>query len=103
MYYLTAGYLPTFLDVINHMPKPVAAGVLSWTGVAGAVSCIIVGQLSQWYGRKTAYLGMSILGMLIAVVGYPFLASTTDMTLIVVVSLAFAAVANAQTHPDFSQ
>ena len=96
MYYLTAGYLPTFLDVINHVPKPVAAGILSWTGLMGAVSCIIVGQLSQWFGRKPAYLAMSIMGLLLAFFGVPFLAGTTNLTQITVISLVFAAFANAQ-------
>ncbi|MGO9122673.1 MAG: MFS transporter [Desulfomonilaceae bacterium] len=96
MYYLTAGYLPTFLDVINHLPKPVAAEILSWTGVVGAISCIIVGQLSQWFGRKPAYLVMSILGMALALFGVPFLAGSVDLRTITVVSLLFAAFANAQ-------
>ena len=96
MYYLTAGYLPTFLDVINHLPKPVAAGILSWTGVVGAISCIIVGQLSQWFGRKPAYLGMSIIGIVLAIFGVPSLAGATNLTYIMLVSLVFAAFANAQ-------
>jgi MFS family permease len=96
MYYLTAGYLPTFLDVVNHVPKPVAAVILSWTGLVGAISCIIVGQLSQWFGRKAAYLGMSLLGMVLAIFGVPFLAGASNLTYITVVSLVFAAFANAQ-------
>ena len=96
MYYLTAGYLPTFLDVINHVPKPVAAGILSWTGLVGAISCIVVGQLSQWFGRKPAYLAMSIIGIALAIFGVPFLAGATNLTSIMVVSLVFAAFANAQ-------
>jgi MFS family permease len=96
MYYLTAGYLPTFLDVINHLPKPVAAGILSWTGLVGAASCIAVGQLSQWFGRKPAYLAMSLLGMGLAVFGVPFLAGATNRAYITLISLVFAAFANAQ-------
>ena len=82
--------------VINHLPKPVAAGILSWTGVVGAISCIIVGQLSQWFGRKPTYLGMSIIGIVLAIFGVPFLAGATNLTYIMLVSLAFAAFANAQ-------
>lgn len=55
-YYLTTGYLPTFLDVINGVPRNVASQVLIVSSLVVVVAAPLVGHLSQMIGRKKTFI-----------------------------------------------
>lgn len=55
-YYLTAGYLPTYLKLVNGLPGAQASTIMLLGAVMGAVSSILLGELSQHIGRKRAFL-----------------------------------------------
>jgi MHS family proline/betaine transporter-like MFS transporter len=55
-YYLTTGYLPTFLDVINGVPKNVEARVLIVSSLVVVVAAPLVGHVSQLIGRKKTFI-----------------------------------------------
>ncbi len=55
-YYLTAGYLPTYLKLVNGLSGPAASTIMLLGSVAGAVSSVGLGELSQHIGRKKAFL-----------------------------------------------
>ncbi|MDQ0218712.1 MFS transporter [Peribacillus cavernae] len=67
-YYLTAGFIPTFLDVINNVSPGVKSGVLIASSIATIVSALIVGHLSEIIGRKKTFLGVGLLN----IIGLPF-------------------------------
>ncbi|OZI43324.1 MFS transporter [Bordetella genomosp. 4] len=60
-YYLTSGYLPTFLKVVNQAPSDVAANILMACSASVVVVSIIVGHLSTFIGRKRAFLAVGVL------------------------------------------
>jgi MFS transporter, MHS family, proline/betaine transporter len=55
-YYLTTGYLPTFLDVINGVPRNVESRVLIVSSLVVVVTAPLVGHLSQMIGRKKTFI-----------------------------------------------
>jgi MFS family permease len=55
-YYLTTGYLPTFLDVINGVPKNVESRVLIVSSLVVVVAAPLVGHVSQSIGRKKTFI-----------------------------------------------
>ncbi|MDB5689022.1 MAG: transporter [Sphingomonas bacterium] len=55
-YYLTAGYLPTYLKLVNGLSAPAASSLMLLGSVAGAVASVSLGELSQHVGRKKAFL-----------------------------------------------
>ncbi len=55
-YYLTSGYLPTFLKVVSHAPNGVAAAILMVCSVAVVIASVAAGHLSQFIGRKGAFI-----------------------------------------------
>jgi MFS family permease len=59
-YYLTSGYLPTFLKVVNHAPNASAGVILMFSSAAVVVASIAAGHLSTMIGRKRAFI---VLGM----------------------------------------
>lgn len=98
-YYLTSGYLPTYLKVINAISNNAAALILMAASVSAFISAVAIGILSDQIGRKKTFL---IVGV-IAIVALPFLyialGKTTDMTMIVVYALIISFIGNAGYAP----
>lgn len=69
-YYLTSGYLPTFLVVINKLARPVAGQVLIWTSLIVIVAVVVFGQLSEIIGRKKTFLLMGIINLILIPLAY---------------------------------
>ena len=67
MYYLTSGYLPTYLGVIKKIDRPTAALILAASSVVVFFAALLAGQLSEWIGRRRAFLVIGV----IALVGLP--------------------------------
>lgn len=81
-YYLTSGYLPTFLKVVNQTPNGSAAAMLMLGSVAVVVACILIGHLSTLIGRKRTFIVVGILQLLASPTLYmllPDAASTTTV------------------------
>jgi MFS transporter, MHS family, proline/betaine transporter len=55
-YYLTSGYLPTFLKVVTHTPNAETALILMASSIGLIVGCVAAGHLSTLIGRKKAFL-----------------------------------------------
>ena len=88
MFYVAPGYLPTFLGVINHLPRSIIAKILLWGGVGAIILPQIVGILSQVFGRKKAFFGVGILGLAVFSYGYYTLADAHSIAKITAYSLA---------------
>lgn len=57
-YYLTSGYIPTFLTQVDKLPKPVAGNVLIITSIATIVAAFVAGGIIRYLGvRRTMLLG----------------------------------------------
>jgi len=69
-YYLTSGYLPSFLVVINGLPRPVAGQVLIWTSLIVILAVAIFGQLSEMIGRRNTFLLMGSVNLILIPLGY---------------------------------
>jgi MFS family permease len=70
-YYLTAGYLPTYLKLVNGLPGPQASTIMLLGAGMGALSSIAMGELSQHIGRKKTFVGIGV----VAIVALPLLIS----------------------------
>nr|WP_233161389.1 MULTISPECIES: MFS transporter [unclassified Achromobacter] len=68
-YYLTSGYLPTFLKLVNQAPSGVAANILMACSVAVIVVALAFGHLSTFIGRKRTFLLVGI----VQIFGLPYL------------------------------
>jgi MFS family permease len=60
-YYLTSGFLPTFLKVVNKTPAETAGFILMATSVGVIVASIGSGHLSTFIGRKKTFLIMGVI------------------------------------------
>jgi MFS transporter, MHS family, proline/betaine transporter len=98
-YYLTSGYLPSFLKVVNGVPNNVSSLILMAASVAALISAILVGALSDLIGRKKTFLLVGVLMVVLLPVCYLGMAKTTDTASITFYALAIAFLGNAGYAP----
>ncbi len=97
-YYLTSGYLPSFLKVVNGLPNNVSSVVLMAASVSALIAAVLVGALSDFIGRKKTFLLVGICTLVLLPICYLSLAKATDTTTIVFYALAIAFIGNAAMH-----
>ncbi|MDR3519197.1 MAG: MFS transporter [Azospirillaceae bacterium] len=98
-YYLTSGYLPTFLNLVNHAPGRVAAIVLIGASVAAAAGATLFGEISQHVGRKPVLLWSGVTRVVAFPILFLTLAKLTDMTSMALCVMAIAFLANGSYGP----
>jgi MFS transporter, MHS family, proline/betaine transporter len=59
-YYLTSGYLPTFLKVVTHTSASSAGWILAWSSIAVVIASTAAGHLSTMIGRKRAFIWLGL-------------------------------------------
>src|SRR6516164_3033968 len=98
-YYLTSGYLPSFLKLVNSVPNNVSSLILMGASVTGLVSAILVGTLSDFIGRKKTFIVVGVSLAILLPAGYLGLAGATGTTAITLYALAIAFLGNAGYAP----
>lgn len=98
-YYLTSGYLPTVLKVVNGIANYSAALILMAASVAAFISAVSIGMLSDRIGRKRTFLCMGVFALVALPLLYLGLGAATDTTQIVLYALAIAFIGNAGYAP----
>jgi MFS transporter, MHS family, proline/betaine transporter len=98
-YYLTSGYLPSFLKVVSGIPNGVSSLILMGASVVALISAVLVGGLSDIIGRKKTFLLVGVCMLVLLPICYLGLAKTTDTTTITLYALAIAFLGNAGYAP----
>ncbi|WP_250537359.1 MFS transporter [Caballeronia sp. AZ10_KS36] len=98
-YYLTSGYLPTFLKVVSHAPNGAAAAILMICSVAVVIASIAAGHLSTFIGRKSAFVWIGLI-RLVALPGlFLLLPTAQSITMIGVYAVLLSALGSAGYAP----
>ncbi len=98
-YYLTSGYLPSFLKVINAVPNNVSSLILMGASVAAFISAVLVGALSEKIGRKPTFLAAGVSALVLLPLCYLGLAKAAGTTQVTLYALAIAFIGNAGYAP----
>jgi MFS transporter, MHS family, proline/betaine transporter len=98
-YYLTSGYMPTFLKVVNGVPNAAASGILMAASVMAIFAAILVGYISDRIGRKKTFLAVGALCIVLLPVFYLGMASATDLPVILAYALGISFLGNAGYAP----
>jgi Na+/melibiose symporter-like transporter len=98
-YYLTSGYLPTFLKVINKTPAATSSMILMGASVLAIVSAVLFGSLSDYIGRKKTFMIVGVVNLVALPFLYLGLAKATTTSTITFYALALAFLGNAAYAP----
>ena len=60
-YYLTSGYLPTFLKVVSKLPSDAASLILIAGSFVVIIASVMAGHLSTLWGRKRTFLILAVI------------------------------------------
>ncbi|HEX9465388.1 MAG TPA: MFS transporter [Alphaproteobacteria bacterium] len=98
-YYLTSGYLPAYLKVVSGIPNQDASIILIWSSIAVVIVCVVVGHISQIWGRKKTFIAMAVL----RIIGMPLcflgMAGTKDIGLLTTYALILTFLGNGGYAP----
>jgi MFS transporter, MHS family, proline/betaine transporter len=98
-YYLTCGYLPTFLKVINNIPQTISSMILMLSSVSALIAAVVLGHLSTIIGRKKTFILLGIVNLIGLPYLYTELAAAQDLTLITLYAMGLAFLGNGSYAP----
>lgn len=98
-YYLTSGFMPTFLKLVKEVPNSTASLMLIAGSIATIVAQTLAGHLSEAVGRRRIFLIVGGINVVVLPACYLLLGRTNDVTMIVLYSLILTFLANAAIGP----
>lgn len=98
-YYLTSGYLPTFLKVINKIPAETASMILMGASVIAIISSVLFGTLSDYIGRKKTFLIIGAINLVTLPILFNQLGGATGISSVTAYVWALAFLGNAAYAP----
>lgn len=98
-YYLTSGYLPTFLKVINKIPAGTASFILMGASVVAIISSMLFGLISDYIGRKKTFIIIGVMNLVTLPFLYKGLAGMDTIASITAIAFVLAFLGNAAYAP----
>jgi MHS family proline/betaine transporter-like MFS transporter len=98
-YYLTSGYLPTFLKVVNHAPNGAAAAILMICSIAVVIASIAAGHMSTFIGRKASFVWLGLIRLAAMPALFLLLPTAQSITMIGVYAVLLSALGSAGYAP----
>lgn len=98
-YYLTSGYLPTFLKVVSKIPSDSASLILIAGSLVALVASIAAGHCSTIFGRKKALLTLALIRIVVLPLCILGMAGTQSLALIATYALVLTFFGNAGYAP----
>lgn len=100
-YYLTSGFMPTYLDVVIKVPSSQRGWILLVASLVVVFSATLAGELSERFGRRITMLVVGALSLLLVPIMLYVLANTEPSSTVTIVLLASATafLANAAYAP----
>ena len=94
-YYLTSGYLPTFLKLVNKVPNSTSSLILIAASIIVFFAATLTGALSDVIGRKKTFMLAGIVAIIVLPFSYMHLAKAHETSEILLLVLLISFVGNA--------
>jgi MFS family permease len=90
-YYLTSGFLPTYLKVVNKTPAETIGIILMLSSIGVLVGSVASGHLSTFIGRKKAFLLFGVLRLVLLPAIALLMPGATDNVILAAYVIVFGA------------
>jgi MHS family proline/betaine transporter-like MFS transporter len=98
-YYLTSGYLPTFLKVVNQIPDRAAAMILMLSSVGVLVASVLAGHVSSLIGRKKTFVILGLIRLILMPAIIVLMPTATSITMVGVYAILLSMLGSAGYAP----
>jgi MFS family permease len=98
-YYLTSGYLPSYLKIALHLPNEKVSVILSVASIAALCASLFVGHMSQVFGRRSVFLGFGVFRLLALPACCLLMTKTDNLLLLCLLAALFGSCGNAAYAP----
>jgi MFS family permease len=98
-YYLTSGFLPTYLKVVNHTPANTAGFIMMLSSIAVIVISIATGHLSTFIGRKKTFLWVGLARLILLPAIALLMPGVTDTVTLALYVIVFSMLGSAGYAP----
>jgi MFS family permease len=98
-YYLTSGYLPTFLKVVNHAPNGSAAAILMICSIAVVIASVAAGHMSTFIGRKRSFILLGVIRLFALPALFLLLPTAQNITMLGLYAVILSALGSAGYAP----
>jgi MFS family permease len=98
-YYLTSGFLPTYLKVVKHTPAETAGFILMLSSIGVIVASVATGHISTFIGRKKAFLIVGVVRLFALPAIALAMPGVTDTVQLALYVIAFGALGSAGYAP----
>jgi MFS family permease len=99
IYYISSGYLPSFLKLVNGLPNTTASVVLIGASISAISGSVLIGLLSDFIGRRKTFLLVGVSSICLLPACFIALSRSSDMASIWIFSLAITFIGNATYAP----
>ncbi|MDB5917978.1 MAG: transporter [Massilia sp.] len=89
-YYLTSGFLPTYLKVVNKTPAETAGFIMMLSSIAVIIASVASGHLSTLIGRKKTFLWMGVARLFLLPAIALLMAGVTDSVTLALYVIVFS-------------
>ncbi len=98
-YYLTSGYLPTFLKVVSKLPSEQTSLILIAGSFVVIIASVLAGHLSTLWGRKRTFLILAIIRIVLLPFCFIAMGRTQDVGMLAFWALVLTFFGNAGYAP----
>jgi MHS family proline/betaine transporter-like MFS transporter len=98
-YYLTSGYMPTFLKLVNHTPNTRTSVILIAASIVAIIAAVATGWLSDQVGRKRSFMVIGTLNLFLLPTLYLILAGAHAYGTIFACAMGISFLGNAGYAP----
>ncbi|RZI68093.1 MAG: MFS transporter [Pseudomonas sp.] len=98
-YYLTSGYMPSFLRLVNGLPNSEASKVLIAASVCAFFASLLVGFISDFIGRKRTFLLVGVLSIVLLPFFFLGMGKGKDVAAVMPYAIGLAFLGNAAYAP----
>ncbi len=98
-YYLTSGYLPTFLKVVSKLPSDSTSAILIAGSFVVIIAAVLAGHLSTLWGRKRTFLILAVIRIVLLPLCFIEMGGTHDVGMLAFWGLVLTFFGNAGYAP----